>query len=147
MLETPEYTISCSEKCSLRTNQVVNDDIARGISPKVIAAREKLVEMTVYRHKKHVHLVNQPEEPTAPATSEKVRHLDVLESIIAAGWQNREKWKPTIGDTMKAMDMYQKMTQGSVFQDLLDALASDVVEDDEPVVPEVPAAVTDVVPD
>lgn len=65
--------------------------------------------------------LTEEEEAAAPA---KVNNIEILESIIQKGFQNQRNWKPTISDTMKAMDMWFRLTQGNPFDDLLDTLAS-----------------------
>lgn len=146
MSEIPEYQTTCSDKCLLKHRKDVNDALASGLSyNKIIASMAGTNKSNLSRHRRHVLVVGAP-EPTAPATrtSDRVPHVQVLEAIIAAGWENRAKWRPTIGDTMKAMDMYQKHTQGSAFQDLLDALASDISdEEDEYQPPENPEALVE----
>jgi hypothetical protein len=144
-MTSPEYTLTCPPDCSLRERSEVSDAIASKVPYSRVSKTFGISTGTLSRHRKHMHIEDSsPEDPSGvPALDGKVPHLSVLEAIIAAGWANRSKWRPTIGDTMKAMDMYQKVTQGSAFQDLLDALASDVVEDDD--FAENPAAVSEVV--
>ena len=140
-MTSPEYELKCSDQCSLKNRTEISDALARGESYNSIAATFKVALSTLSRHRKHMRIA-QPDVLVEPDA--RIPHLSVLEAIIAAGWANRGKWRPTIGDTMKAMDMYLKMTQGSAFQDLLDALASDVAEDDEPSIVENPQAVAEV---
>lgn len=134
MIEVPEYTVTCSEQCKLHARREVNDALVTGRSYKsIIEAFPGTNLSNLSRHRRHLAVEGAKLEVMKPQKAEKpgerVPHVQVLEAIIAAGWQNREKWRPTIGDTMKAMDMYQKITQGSAFQDLLDALASDIADD------------------
>jgi hypothetical protein len=73
------------------------------------------------RHRKHlVRDIPDAVDEALPRAS----NIEILEAIIAKGFQNRKNWKPTISDTMKAMDMWFRLTQGNPFDELLDTLAA-----------------------
>jgi len=86
------------------------------------AAREGFTTnvASLSRHSKHIVTNTPEEEPEGPRAS----NIEILEAIIAKGFQNRRNWKPTISDTMKAMDMWFRLTQGNPFDELLDTLAA-----------------------
>jgi len=131
------YHLECPESCSLRPGtpygKLVSDLLHEGKTYRFIveAGAKKGARLntgTLFRHKKHVisdDLV--PEEEIKPASN-----IDILEAIIAKGFANRKNWKPTIGDTMKAMDMWFRLTQGNPFDDLLDTLAQAGIQDEVP---------------
>lgn len=64
--------------------------------------------------------------------------IEILDSIIAAGFRNSRNWKPTIRDTLEAMKLKTQMTGNSAFDDLLSLF--DSADDPEPE-PEAPEAV------
>ena len=131
---TEQYHLECPVSCSLRPDTNWGDRASyllfSGLSLRrvvAIAKTEGFVTnvMSLSRHRKHI-VVGEPalteeEEAAAPA---KVNNIEILESIIQKGFQNQRNWKPTISDTMKAMDMWFRLTQGNPFDDLLDTLAS-----------------------
>lgn len=132
------YTLSCGVTCPLRESDEVNRGLANGKSLARLARENHLMVSTLQKHRRHVRPVlldvkEAPEEPENESVEvengPKVSNLGVLEAIIASGWKNRAKWRPTITDTLKAMEMHQRMTQGSAFQDLLDALSAGSVEE------------------
>lgn len=83
---------------------------------------QKFSLMALSRHRKHIIVRGaEPETDTAPV---KANNIEILEAIIQKGFANQKNWKPTISDTMKAMDMWFRLTQGNPFDDLLDTLAS-----------------------
>lgn len=72
------------------------------------------------------------EDVPPPETDEPVAtNLEIIEKIIQKGFANSKNWKPTINDTMKAMDMWFRITQNSPFDELLNAMAAATVETQE----------------
>lgn len=131
-----KYHLECPELCSLKPGtawgQKASDMLADGASFRTVvaaAAAEKVVlhTGTLSRHKKHVVLDTPEEAPGSKATN-----IEILETIIQKGFGNQKNWKPTISDTMKAMDMWFRLTQGNPFDELLDTLASASVGDENP---------------
>ncbi len=142
-----EYHLECHELCSLKPGtewgKQASDMLAAGASLRTViaaAAKEKVVlhTGTLSRHKKHI--VMGDSEPAAGPT-EKATNIEILESIIQKGFANRKNWKPTISDTMKAMDMWFRLTQGNPFDELLDTLASASIADENPAVEGLPDGV------
>ena len=123
-----EYHLECHEFCSLKPgtpmSEFISDMLAKGVSFRAIvrACDEKGYKTnmsTLARHKKHIVITAPPDpEPERPPTN-----IEILEAIIRKGFQNQANWRPTISDTMKAMDMWFRLTQGNPFDDLLDTLA------------------------
>ena len=124
-------TEQCNRNCSLNE---INLPIAAQVhawyeeqrTHSWIAAEAKkagfpLSSTAVGRHRqKHVELVVK--EVVTPL--DKVDHLDVLQKIISQGAKNVGTWRIGPSDTLKAMDMYYKLTQGSAFAALFDALSA-----------------------
>ena len=48
--------------------------------------------------------------------------LEIIESMIQAGGDRADQFKMTPSETMKAMELKYKLTQGSAFESMLDAL-------------------------
>jgi hypothetical protein len=132
------YHLECPGNCSLRSGTKFGDKASsllyEGKTYRAvigIAAKEgvTLNTGTLFRHRKHVISddVPLPEDDVKPATN-----IEILEAIISKGFANRKNWKPTIGDTMKAMDMWFRLTQGNPFDDLLDTLAQAGIQNENP---------------
>lgn len=81
----------------------------------------KLSTAAISRHKRH--LEEGQDEPVDPETGE-VNHLEVLQRIIKQGAKRSHTWRVGPAETMKAMEMYYRLTQGSVMQDLFGALTA-----------------------
>jgi hypothetical protein len=82
------------------------------------------------RHRKHIILDKPVSAVDVPLP--RASNIEILEAIIAKGFDNRKNWKPTISDTMKAMDMWFRLTQGNPFDELLDTLASAGIGEENP---------------
>jgi len=132
------YHLECPPNCSLRAGTKFGDKatllLYEGKTYRTIVnagAKEgvKLNTGTLFRHKKHIisHDIAEPEEPVKQANN-----IEILEAIISKGFANRKNWKPTITDTMKAMDMWFRLTQGNPFDDLLDTLAQAGIQSEVP---------------
>ena len=142
-----EYDLECSERCSLRPDSPhggrVTAMLADGKSYRAIVAALRADDVridlaTISRHRRHMveRDVSVPEGPAVKPTN-----IEILESIISKGFENRRNWKPTIGDTMKAMDMWFRLTSGNPFDELLDTLAMAGVGDENPEAAGVPNGV------
>jgi len=83
---------------------------------------------TLRGHKKHIVVKGAEDEKKGPPPT----NIEILQEIIAKGFDNRKNWRPTISDTMKAMDMWFKLTQGNPFDELLDALADAALGEENP---------------
>jgi hypothetical protein len=128
------YVLECPPECSLgpgtpfgiqTTEMMLEGKTYRSIVAE--AAKYNIVQHigTMTRHKKHIVVTGRAvDETEMPDARYKASNIEILETIIQKGFQNAKNWKPTISDTMKAMDMWFRLTQGNPFDDLLDALAS-----------------------
>jgi len=133
------FQLECPEACSLRpgskVGQKVTEMMLAGVAYRQIVDIVKkeddwvLYPATMTRHKKHVRVTGTSDPDDAPLG--KANNIEILETIIQKGFQNSKNWKPTIGDTMKAMDMWFRLTQGNPFDDLLDTLASAALGEEE----------------
>lgn len=130
-----DYTLSCREDCTFHPDKSLSefattrliDGIPYRTIAKALLGEGLMVSITTLaRHKKHIHAV---EEEVAPGP--KVTNIEILETIIQKGFGNSKNWKPTIGDTMKAMDMWFRLTSGNPFESLLDAMAAATVGEEE----------------
>ena len=148
-----DYHLECSGTCSLRagtsfsdaaTEMLLSGKSIRQIVAAAAMAGYKTNVATISRHKQHVvlHTAEQPEVLTPKASN-----IEILESIIAKGFENRKNWKPTISDTMKAMDMWFRLTQGNPFDELLDTLAAAGMGDEDPATEGGPRGVEVSIPD
>jgi hypothetical protein len=132
------YHLECPDNCSLREGtrwgQRASDLLVEGRSYLTIIGLAKtegyaLNGATIGRHKRHI----VPDAMLAPEEIERsATNIEILEAIISKGFANRKNWKPTIGDTMKAMDMWFRLTQGNPFDDLLDTLAQASIQSEDP---------------
>lgn len=130
-----EYHLECPDSCTFKEGskwgQKATEAILAGTGLRTIVAAgakegQKFSYMAVSRHKKHIVVSGQEVAPDLP----KATNIEILETIIQKGFGNSKNWKPTISDTMKAMDMWFRLTQGNPFDDLLDTLAMASVEED-----------------
>jgi hypothetical protein len=128
------YVLNCPEQCSLGPGTQVGIQVTEwmldGKTYRWIVAEVKalyaytLYPATMTRHKRHITVTGRKADPVEAAQRHKVNNIEILETIIQKGFQNAGNWKPTIADTMKAMDMWFRLTQGNPFDDLLDTLAA-----------------------
>lgn len=117
---------NCPDNCSLRSGTKFGDVATAMLLDgqsytKVIAAGEakghRFGPSVLTRHNRHIVRGDEPE------VTEKKTNIEILETIIQKGFGNSKNWRPTIGDTMKAMDMWFRLTAGNPFEELLDAMA------------------------
>lgn len=137
-----EFHLECPDTCSLRppspVGALASPLFADGVTYRAVAAAivdagyPKPSMGTLTRHKRHiaVHAQVQADEPAL----RKATNIEILEAIIQKGFANSKNWKPTINDTMKAMDQWFRLTQGNPFDELLDTLASASLGEDDPAV-------------
>lgn len=135
-LTNPTYHLECHELCSLREGTAWGDKATamlvdgRSLRAVIAAAKEENVVLhtaTLARHKKHII-----RHDMAPAADERVNNIEILDQIIQRGFANRKNWKPTISDTMKALDMHFRLTSGNPFDELLNTLASAGIGEENP---------------
>lgn len=104
----------------------------------IIAASEakgrRLTLGGLSRHRRHLDYAIDDEEIVAQegevAVDSTADHLKVLQLIIKQGARKANTWRIGPAETLKAMDMYYKLTQGSVMQDLFGALAAAAAGDE-----------------
>jgi hypothetical protein len=113
--------------------QGLND---KNIAKNASAAGFPLSHGAVGRHRGN-HL--EPKGEITPAGPQKAKtDLEIIEAMIQAGGERAEDFKMTPSETMKAMELKYKLTQGSAFEGMLDALnragmdEEDLEEDDDP---------------
>ena len=133
-----EWHLECPDECTFAPGKPWSTEATEGILKKTpframrAAAAAEGVNfslMALSRHQKHIVTGESGETPEDD--SPKATNIEILETIIQKGFGNSKNWKPTISDTMKAMDMWFRLTQGNPFDDLLDTLASASIEGDE----------------
>lgn len=133
-----EYHLECPFNCSFRegtkwgepvTKGLLAGDSYRKIVADIAAQGGKVYQGTMSRHKRHIVVQGSAPPEDAPV---KANNIEILETIIQKGFQNQKNWKPTISDTMKAMDMWFRLTQGNPFDDLLDTLAQAAIGEEDP---------------
>lgn len=130
--------VECGELCSLRNGTVWGEKataaLVAGTTYRAIvedAAKDgvKIHPGTLSRHARHIPAL-RPAPPPA-LVGAKATNIEILETIIQKGFANSANWKPTISDTMKAMDQWFRLTAGNPFDELLDALATAALTDEE----------------
>lgn len=132
---------TCGPKCSLNVGnlgeeraKMVHGWYEQGLNDKdiaknAVAAGFTLSHGAVGRHRGN-HL--EPKGETLGARSLKVRtDLEIIEAMIQAGGQRAGEFKMTPSETMKAMELKYKLTQGSAFEGMLDALTRAGMDDDD----------------
>jgi hypothetical protein len=139
------YHTECHHLCSLgpdtpfgpmATELLANGKSLRVTLAAIVEKGGKSNTTSIARHRRHIiHANTGPDLPPEKPAS----NIEILEAIIAKGYQNRKNWRPTISDTMKAMDQWFRLTQGNPFDELLDTLAAAGIAGNEMV--ESPAAV------
>lgn len=92
----------------------------------------------VSRHRKG-HLRLHLDEPDEPDT-ENMSDLEILRAIIQRGARFIPTWKLGPRETMQALDMFYKLTQGSAMADMFAAIASAANQSEEVEEIDVPAA-------
>lgn len=65
------------------------------------------------------HYVEAFDQDDPPVNAPKPSDIEILDSIIGAGFRNAKNWKPTIRDTLEAMKLKTSMTGNSAFDDLI----------------------------
>ena len=132
---------SCTKKCSL-SEAVLGEDSAKmvhgwyeqGLNDKQIAKNAFLAGITlshgaVGRHRQN-HLEPKGEMRGSVSTKRRT-DLEIIEDMIQAGGDAAGQFKMTPSETMKAMELKYKLTSGSAFEGMLDALNRAAMEDDD----------------
>lgn len=83
----------------------------------------KLSQGALSRHRRHLDEV-EADENDQDMSGGSVDHLKVLEKMIQSGARRASTWRIGPAETLKAMDMYYKLTQGSAMRDLFAALTA-----------------------
>lgn len=151
--QTPRKLVpACPDNCSLRPDAigarytaVICEMRANGAGSLKISTRlgqlfkRPVPSSNVERHLRHLREVEEaPDQPQMAGP--KPNDLEIIDSIIAAGFRNSKNWKPTIRDTLDAMKLKVQMTGNSAFDDLIALF--DSADDPEPEI-ENPEAVSD----
>lgn len=135
----PTYSLECPDACTFHPATEWSEQATRllveGVPLRGIVAEAKIDGITtnittLSRHRRHI--VMNKAAAAVDVVLPRASNIDILEAIIAKGFDNRKNWKPTISDTMKAMDMWFKLTQGNPFDELLDALATAGMGEENP---------------
>lgn len=139
-------TSRCTRLCSFNAanlpagaGQVIHSWYEEGLNDRAIVARAaeigiKLSTTPAWRHRtKHLEKV-EGTIPTAPdpgKAAPKLSDLEILEKLIARGAEtiSLSSTKVSAEMLMKALELKHKMTQGSVFDQLLGSLAEDDPDD------------------
>jgi hypothetical protein len=81
------------------------------------------------RHRQN-HLEPLGEQRESRGTRKRT-DLEIIEEMIQAGGDRASQFRMTPSETMKAMELKYKLTQGSAFEGMLDALALAAMEEDD----------------
>jgi hypothetical protein len=132
---------NCSHKCLLHERHLSNERremvhgwYEQGLNDKEIAkncfeAGFSLGSGTIGRHRaNHMEPLGEIRESRA---QKKRTDLEIIEDMIQAGGERAGQYKMTPSETMKAMELKYKMTQGSAFEGMLDALTRAAMEEDD----------------
>jgi len=82
----------------------------------------KLSQASISRHRSH--LDEAVDESAALDETGNVDHLKVLQMMIAAGARRAHTWRVGPKETMDAMNLYYKLTQGSAMESLFERLTA-----------------------
>ena len=93
----------------------------------------------VSRHRKG-HLRPHVEAPRDESDTENMSDLEILRAIIQRGARFIPTWKLGPRETMQALDMYYKLTQGSAMSDMFAAIAAAANQSEEVEEVDIPAA-------
>jgi len=132
---------TCSVKCTLNEAKVGEDGAKmlhgwfeqglndRDIAKNAVQAGMPLSHGAAARHRQN-HLEPKGEIFSRPREKQRT-DLEIIEEMIQSGGANAHTFKMTPSETMKAMELKYKMTQGSAFESMLDALNRAVDDDDD----------------
>lgn len=137
-------TARCTPGCSLNDRNVPFPDLLlqwfcdgnnnTEILAKSDALGHHLSNGAIGRHRS-AHLLPAHQvgvfDPFEEASDEKVDHIKVLEQIIARGAKGIAVARIGPDMTLRAMDMFYKLTQGNVMDDFMSALTAAVTADAE----------------
>ena len=139
-----ELAIGCPPECSLHPDKI-GEDKAQALllirqsgagaptfqKQAAIILGRSVSNGTAGRHLRHYREVDNG-APVEAADGPKVTDLEIIDGIIEAGYRNRERWRPTIKDTLDALKLKLQLTGNSAFENMLDAMAAAAAgEDDE----------------
>jgi hypothetical protein len=140
MSSKKRYVVSerCSRQCSLHPDNLTFSDettewynagwtVDRMVQQSVKLGR-KLSTAALSRHRRHL----VEEADTVDESGENLSHLQVLEKIIAVGAKRAHTWRIGASETLKAIEMHNRLTQGAALADLMGALtmAADEIEEE-----------------
>jgi len=145
----PKLGIACPTNCTFHPSKIgwknanaLAATRARGAGEIVFLRRyEELTGLraantTAHRHFKHYVKPADPKSDEEVVEGPKPSDIQILDSIIGAGFRNSKNWKPTIRDTLEAMKLKTQMTGNSAFDELIALFDVNEEDDDVPEVPE-----------
>jgi len=128
----PKLGIACPTNCTFHPSKIgwknanaLAATRARGAGEIVFLRRyEELTGLraantTAHRHFKHYVKPADPKSDEEVVEGPKPSDIQILDSIIGAGFRNSKNWKPTIRDTLEAMKLKTQMTGNSAFDELI----------------------------
>ena len=132
---------SCGPKCSLSVGslgeeraKLVHGWYEEGLNDKDIAKNAYVAGFTISHGSAGRHRANHLEPLGEIRETRTVRtrtDLEIIESMIQAGGDRADQFKMTPSETMKAMELKYKLTQGSAFEGMLDALNRAAMDEDD----------------
>lgn len=145
--------VDCSEKCWAHPSKLgshteeIHAMFEAGDGDDAIVLAVRALELNtsagaVSRHRKN-HLQPWAEPEAEPQDVEDMSDLDILRSIIKRGARFIPTWKLGPRETMQALDMYYKLTQGSAMADLFASIAAAANKDDDTHEQNIPAALAE----
>lgn len=83
----------------------------------------KLSPAALSRHRQHLDEVDE-DDLLNESSDGHVDHLEVLQKIITAGAKRSKSWRVGPAETMKAMELYYRLTEGSAMESLFAKLTA-----------------------
>lgn len=132
---------SCSTKCSVNEANIgperaklVHGWYEQGLNDKQISKNALDAGFALSHGALGRHRMNHLEpkgETHGPRMARRLTDLEIIEEMIQAGGERAGDFKMTPSETMKAMELKYKLTQGSAFESMLDALNRAGMEEEE----------------
>ena len=134
-------TEKCHGGCSIseaalgpERHQMVHDWLEAGDSYQTVCEKGMAAGFRITQGSLGRHLRNHTTDEARVAENQDFGKLDELAALDAAikqGQKNIPNWKMTPGEWMKAMELKLRLTQGTVFDGMLAAMAAAGAEDDD----------------
>jgi hypothetical protein len=132
---------TCTAKCSINEANIgeeraklVHGWFEEGLNDKTIAKNAFTSGFTVSHGAVGRHRQNHMEpkgEIREGRTGKQWSDLEIIDNMIQAGGDRADQFKMTPSETMKAMELKYKLTAGSAFEGMLDALNRAAMEEDD----------------